>query len=188
MPVRGQLVSTFKELWPKFKRSKRYREAFVAQHAKQEIGFQIRALLKQYDLTQAALAKRAGLTQGVVSRAADPSYGKLSIKTLLRIAAGFDVAFVGRFVPFSELPKWFDRIYSEPFNVASFEREDAAFELTNSQNEAGAAEATGASTAMAADSLPDNVVRMWPARKGPKRSQMKTSDFQPIPQGERTDG
>jgi transcriptional regulator with XRE-family HTH domain len=119
-------VTTFEKLWPKFKRGKRYREAFVAQHAKQEIGFQIRALLKQYNLTQAVLAKRAGLTQGVVSRAADPSYGNLTINTLVRIAAGFDVAFVGRFVPFGELPKWFDRLEIEPFAVPSFDEEDAA--------------------------------------------------------------
>jgi transcriptional regulator with XRE-family HTH domain len=119
-------VTTFERLWPKLKRSKRYREAFVAQHAKQEIGTQIRALLKQHKLTQAQLATRAGLTQGVVSRAADPSYGNLTINTLVRIAAGFDVAFVGRFVPFSELPKWFDLICSEDFTVLSFEQEDAS--------------------------------------------------------------
>jgi transcriptional regulator with XRE-family HTH domain len=123
-----RLVTTFEKLWPKFKRSKRYREAFVAQHAKEEIGFQIRALMKQHDLTQTLLAKRAGLTQGVVSRAADPSYGNLTINTLVRIAAGLDVAFVGRFVPFSELPNWFDRIYEEPFRVPSFEQENRALE------------------------------------------------------------
>jgi transcriptional regulator with XRE-family HTH domain len=121
-------VTTFDKLWPKFKRGKRYRDAFVAQHAKQEIGFQIRALMKQHDLTQTALARRAGLTQGVVSRAADPSYGNLTINTLVRMAAGFDVAFVGRFVPFSELPRWFDRLYNKPFSVPSFEQEDAEIE------------------------------------------------------------
>src|SRR2546428_2798894 len=103
----------FKELWPKLKKSKRYRSAFVAQHAKQEIGFQIRALLKQHGLTQKELASRGGLDQASVSRAADPTYGNLTVNTLVRIAAGFDVAFVGRFVPFSELPKSFDKVYTE---------------------------------------------------------------------------
>ena len=121
-------MNTFEKLWPKFRSSKRYRDAFVAQHAKQEIGTQIRALLKHFNLTQTDLAKRAHLTQGVVSRAADPSNGNLTINTLVRIAAGFDVAFVGRFVPFSELPNWFDRRYEEPFVVPSFEEEDAAQE------------------------------------------------------------
>jgi transcriptional regulator with XRE-family HTH domain len=126
-------VTTFEKLWPKFRRSKRYREAFVAQHAKQEIGFQIRELLKTSELTQAELASRAGLTQGVVSRAADPAYGNLTINTLVRIAAGFDVAFVGRFVPFSELPAWFDRLHSEPFTVPAFAEEDAAHERQSSE-------------------------------------------------------
>jgi transcriptional regulator with XRE-family HTH domain len=126
-------VSTFDEVWPKLKRSKRYREEFVAQHAKQAIPFQISALLKHFKLTQAELASRAGLTQGVVSRAADPSYGNLTLNTLVRIAAGFDVAFVGRFVPFTELAKWFDRIYSEEFKVESFDAENAEQEAVSQE-------------------------------------------------------
>jgi predicted XRE-type DNA-binding protein len=121
-------LSTFSELWPKLKGNKKYREEFVAQHAKQAIPFQIAALLKQFKLTQTELATRAGVSQGVISRAADPSYGNLTINTLVRIAAGFDVAFVGRFVAFSELPKWFDRIHSESFTVPSFGQEDKAYE------------------------------------------------------------
>ncbi len=173
-------MTTFEKLWPKFKSSKRYRDAFVAQHAKQEIGFQIRALMKQTNLTQAALAKSAGLTQGVVSRAADPSYGNLTVNTLVRIAAGFDVAFVGRFVPFSELPKWFDRLHSDPFTVATFHQEDA--ELTRNLS----ATTTTVPTIAALDPLPSNVVLLF-RRKGPKRSeprsqtrnQTKPSGFQP---------
>ncbi len=176
-------MSTFSELWPKFKRSKRYREQFVAQHAKQAIPFQIRELLKRSKLTQKDFAKRAGMTQGAVSRAADPSYGNLTINTLVRIAAGFDVAFVGRFVPFSELPKWFDRLHSEPFTVATFHQEDA--ELT-AQNLS--ATTTAVPTVTALDSLPSNVVLLF-RRKGPKRSeprsqprnQTKPSGFQPSP-------
>ena len=119
-------MSTLKDLWPKLARTKKYREEFVAVHAKQAIPFQIRALMKQLGLSQKELARRSGLTQGVVSRAADPSYGNLTINTLVRIAAGFDVAFVGRFVPFSDLPPWFDRLYEgEGFYVETFAEEDA---------------------------------------------------------------
>ena len=120
-------MSTFEGLWPKLARSKRYREEFVAQHAKQAIPFQIRALMKQLGLTQAELASRARLTQGAVSRAADPSYGNLTINTLVRIAAGFDIAFVGRFVPFSDLPPWFDRLYETSFHVKPFNQEDEEY-------------------------------------------------------------
>lgn len=125
---REEPLTTRSELWPKLKRSKRYREEFVAQHAKQAVPFQISALLKKFKLTQAELASRAGVTQGVISRAADPSYGNLTLNTLVRIAAGFDVAFVGRFVAFSELPKWFDRLSEESFTVPSFDEEDAVVE------------------------------------------------------------
>lgn len=119
-------MSTFNEIWPKLARSKKYREEFVASHAKQAIPFQIRALMKQLGLSQKELAARCGLTQGAISRAADPSYGNLTINTLVRIAAGFDVAFVGRFVPFSDLPSWFDRLYEgKGFYVETFEEEDA---------------------------------------------------------------
>ena len=119
-------MSTFKDIWPKLARSKRYREEFVSSHAKQAIPYQIRALIQQFGLSQKELAKRSGLTQGAISRAADPSYGNLTINTLVRIAAGFDVAFVGRFVPFSDLPPWFDRLYEQGgFYVAPFAEEEA---------------------------------------------------------------
>jgi hypothetical protein len=38
----------------------------------------------------------------MISRAEDTNYGTLSFKTVIAIANGFDVAFVGRFVPFSQ--------------------------------------------------------------------------------------
>ena len=121
-------MSTFSDIWPKLTRSKKYREEFVAAHAKQAIPFQIRALMKQLGLSQKELAARSGLTQGVVSRAADPDYGNLTINTLVRIAAGFDVAFVGRFVPFSELPPWFDHLHQEGrFHVPTFQEESATY-------------------------------------------------------------
>src|SRR3990167_981518 len=119
-------MSTFSEIWPKLQRSKKYRESFVEGHAKQAIPYQIRGLMKQLGLSQKELAKRSGLTQGAISRAADPSYGNLTINTLVRIAAGFDVAFVGRFILFSELPPWFDRLYEQGgFYVAPFAEEEA---------------------------------------------------------------
>ena len=134
---------TLSELWPEFKDSKQYREEFVAQQAKQAIPFQISGLLKQFKLTQTELASRAGVTQGVVSRAADPTYGNLTINTLVRIAAGFDVAFVPLFVPFSEIPKWFARIYEEPFTVPSFE-EEAAIREEQERDQVQLAAALGA--------------------------------------------
>ncbi len=113
-------MGTFRNRWRKLAASKKYRESFVAAQAKQVIPFQIRALMKAQGLSQQRLAEQAGLTQGAVSRAASPSYGNLSLNTLFRIAAGFDVAFVGRFVPFSELDRWLDHLNEESADIPDF--------------------------------------------------------------------
>lgn len=117
-------MSTFEQLWNKLRRSKKYREEFVAAQVKRGIPFQIRAMLKKSGLPQEEIAARAGLTQGVISRAANPDYGNLTLNTLIRIAAGFDVAFVGKFVPFSELAEWFTNLSESNVLVTNFETED----------------------------------------------------------------
>lgn len=118
-------MSEFDSLWKKLRKSKKYRESFVAAQVKRGIPFQIRRLMKQEKLSQAELAARSGLTQGVVSRAADPEYGNLTLNTVIRIAAGFDMAFLCRFVPFSELGHWFLGLSDEP-PVPRFDAEDGA--------------------------------------------------------------
>lgn len=100
-----------------------YREAFVASQLKRGIPFQARALRKQRGWSQAELADRSQLTQGAVSRALDPDYGNLTLNTILRIAAGFDVAFIGKFVPFSELAHWYANQSEESVQVPSFDQD-----------------------------------------------------------------
>jgi len=117
-----QSRSAFDHLWTKFG-SKPYREEFVSVQVKRGIPLQIRSLLKQQGISQEELANQSGLTQGVVSRAANPNYGNLTLNTIIRIAAGFDVAFIGQFVPFSELGKWFIDFSSEK-KVPTFIDED----------------------------------------------------------------
>jgi transcriptional regulator with XRE-family HTH domain len=117
-------MSGFSKLWVKLAKSKRYREEFVAAQVKRGLPFQIRTMLKKSGISQEDLAARAGLTQGVVSRAANPEYGNLTINTIIRIAAGFDVAFVGKLVPFSELAKWFVDLSEDSLQVKSFEEEN----------------------------------------------------------------
>jgi len=134
-------MSVFSRLWKKFANSKRYREEFVAAQVKRGIPFQIRTLLKKRGWSQGELAERAGLTQGVVSRAADPEYGNLTLNTIVRIAAGFDVAFIGVFVPFSKLAGWFTELSEDGVTVESFEEEDQKFQNGLSVVGSGAAEA-----------------------------------------------
>jgi len=115
-------MNTLSDLWKKLSK-KKYREAFVASQLKRGIPFQIRSLRKQRGWSQADLAKNSGITQGVISRVEDPDYGSLTFNTILRIAAGFDVAFIGIFVPFSELGKRFLNLSEESAQVASFSTE-----------------------------------------------------------------
>lgn len=126
-------MSEFEQLWTKFReKPEAYREEFVSAQVKRAIPFQIRAMLKERGWTQDKLAERSGLEQGVVSRAANPNYGNLTLNTIIRIAAGFDVAFIGQFVPFSELGRWFTNLSeAEIGNVPSFEEEVAAMSLPN---------------------------------------------------------
>ena len=119
-------MNTFNAIWKKLGKSKRYREQFVADHAKRAIPHQARAIMKARGWSQQGLAKNADLSQGVVSRAVDPSYGNLTLNTIIRIAAGFDVAFIGRFVPFSELARWYRDLPRQDFDIPRFDVEDAA--------------------------------------------------------------
>jgi transcriptional regulator with XRE-family HTH domain len=119
---------TFSKIWAKLS-NKKYRRAFVEAELKRGVPFQIRAMRKKLGWSQEKLAQASGLTQGVISRAEDPNYGNLTFNTVLDIASGFDVAFIGRFVPFSELAKWVENLSEESAQVASFEIEDCSYAL-----------------------------------------------------------
>lgn len=111
-----------------------YREAFVASFLKRYIPFQIRTIRKKRGMSQPALAQEANITQGVISRAEDPDYGNLTFNTVLRIAAGFDLAFVGKFIPFSELQKVVHEMSEDALDLPSFTKEcelEAAATIAN---------------------------------------------------------
>jgi transcriptional regulator with XRE-family HTH domain len=78
-----------------------YRHAYVAEHVRRGIAYQIRALRDQRSWNQGTFSKRLDKPQSVVSRLEDPSYGKVTVQTLLEIAAVFDVALEVRFVSYS---------------------------------------------------------------------------------------
>ena len=116
----------FNDLWRKFQRAA-YRKAFVGAEIKRVIPFQISAIRKARGWSQGDLARRSGLTQGVISRAEDPDYGNLTFNTVIRIANGFDVAFVGKFIPYSELAHWYSSMSEASVgNVPDFDTENGA--------------------------------------------------------------
>jgi transcriptional regulator with XRE-family HTH domain len=98
----------------------------VAEHVRRGIAYQIRALRDQRGQKQGELAEELGKPQSVVSRLEDPSYGKVTVQTLLEVAAVFDVALLVRFVPFSSFLRDTRDLSSKAMEVPSFEDEAAA--------------------------------------------------------------
>lgn len=131
-------MSTFSTVWTKLRENgPAYRKAFVGSQLKRLIPFQVNALRKKRGWSQEELAKRSGLTQGVISRAEDPDYGNMTFNTVISIAGGFDVAFVGKFVPFSELDDYFVGLSEESAgSIPSFEGENQRIEQLVAERQA----------------------------------------------------
>lgn len=119
----GKLMTMFNDIWRRLS-DKAYREQYALSVLKRSVAFQIKTLRKKHCGSQAVLAERSQLTQGVVSRAEDQEYGNLTFNTVGRIAAGLDMAFIGRFVPFSELERFAQDLSEDEFaNVPTFKQE-----------------------------------------------------------------
>jgi transcriptional regulator with XRE-family HTH domain len=101
-------------IWKKLK-DKRYREEYATAMLKRMIPYQVRAIRKKRGWSQAQLAEAAQVTQGVISRAEDPDYGNLTLTTIGRIAAGYDLAAIIRLVPFSELVRYSENTSEREF-------------------------------------------------------------------------
>lgn len=115
------VISKIKQLF-KLKR-KSYRDAYVEEHVKTSLPFQIRALREQREWSQADLGEKTGMRQNAISRLEKPDYGSLSVNTLIRLASAFDVALLIKFVPFRKLLDEFSDLSTEALEVASFDDE-----------------------------------------------------------------
>ncbi len=104
-------------------KKKAYRDAYVEEHVKTSLPFQIRALREQREWTQTQLAEALKTTQTAVSRLENPEYGKLSLNSLYKIASAFDVALLVKFVPFSRLLEEFKDASPQALSAAGFEAE-----------------------------------------------------------------
>jgi hypothetical protein len=123
---KGESTIMFKNVWRKLS-NKKYREQYALSFLKRSVAFQIKTLRRKHCGSQSVLAERSALTQGVVSRAEDQEYGNLTFNTVGRIAAGLDMAFIGRFVPFGELIRFSEGLSEDEFKVIPpFDEEYAA--------------------------------------------------------------
>lgn len=116
-------------------RNKEYRDAFVMEHIDTGVPFQIRALREQKgrEWSQKELGTRTKMAQETISRIEDPNYGKLTLKTLKRLASAFDVALMVRFVSFSELVEWEIHLTPQSLEAINFEN-DPYFNETSQED------------------------------------------------------
>lgn len=99
------------------------RNAYVTAEVTTALAHQIRALRIQRGMTQAELADRMGTKQHVISRLEDPSYGRLSLNTLLQLSRAFDTGLQVQFVPLVGMLRDTFQPDAEARLVPSFEEE-----------------------------------------------------------------
>jgi transcriptional regulator with XRE-family HTH domain len=107
-----------------------YRRAYLAEHVRRGVAYQIRALRDQRHWKQGEFSSLLGKPQSVVSRLEDPSYGKVTLQTLLEVAEVFDVALQVRFVSYSSFIQQTRNVSGAAMEVPSF-KDDLALTSAN---------------------------------------------------------
>src|SRR5438874_8282470 len=129
-------LNSKKSLIRRLRKGRNARTKIVESHLNKKLAFQIRSL--RGDLSQEQMERKVGIKQQVLSRLENPYYGKATLTTLKKIAAGSDVGLLVEFVPFTQLIKrasgtsYMEHGYGpETMNVPSFEEEErrGAFEV-----------------------------------------------------------
>jgi transcriptional regulator with XRE-family HTH domain len=117
----GPLVNTNlrTQLFENFK-NKKYRDAFVREFIFSRLPLKIRAMREKLSISQAELGERAGVAQARVSKIEDPSYGRLTLSTLLKLASAFDCGLSVDFVPFSRILNEAAALSRESLGVPKF--------------------------------------------------------------------
>ena len=103
--------------------NKEYRDAFVDALIRNGLAFQIRALRKRQEWSQAELGCLVETAQNVISRYEDPDYGNFSLNTLKRLAATFNVGLVCHFATFGDVRRVADSVSQSTIAVPTYDME-----------------------------------------------------------------
>lgn len=123
-----------RQFFEKFK-DKAYRDLFIAEHIYTRLPIKIRGLREQRGWSQKELGKKIGMAQAWVSKLEDPTYGKYTIATLLRLASAFDVGLDIDFRTFSEILDKALALTPESFEVDNFTDDPGFLEYRTSTAE-----------------------------------------------------
>ena len=78
------------------------RQAYMVASVEQDIAWQVRINRERRGWTQTQLAQKIGTRQSAIARIEDPTYGKVSLVTLTKLADVFDCALMLRLVDFEK--------------------------------------------------------------------------------------
>jgi len=84
---------------------------------------QIRALRRRRQLTQSALAERAGMKQSRISAMERPGETNFNVDTLVRLAAAYEVGLIVKFAPYSEVLDWENGFSQDTFDVVEISKD-----------------------------------------------------------------
>lgn len=100
-----------------------YREAYMEASVEQNIAWQIKFNRQSRNIDQRQLAKLIGTRQSAISRMEDPSYGRLNLKSIVKIANALKCAVTVKLISYSELAEQTQLFSKESTIVKSFEEE-----------------------------------------------------------------
>lgn len=99
------------------------RKAYMEATVEQDIAYQIESNRRARKLTQKDLAKKIGTTQSAIARMEDPTYGRHSIPSLVKVAHAFDCAVRVTLISYSKLAEVVADTSDQALFAAPFESE-----------------------------------------------------------------
>lgn len=124
-----QLSKSLEKPFRRMKASRSAKEAYVTAEVMTAIAHQIRALRIQRGWSQKDLAQKMGTTQTAISRLEDPSYGRLTLKTLLDLSQAFDTGLEVKFISLVTMLQNTYFVQADSRLVPSFEEESPMIEF-----------------------------------------------------------